>query len=333
MLQRALRLLKAWALVLLSSPLLAQEWEPPSCGSPAGWSRSQSVFNSTASGFRRVAGHRYFSPPSSQSSRHGPTWSQDPGLRNARDGELLAPAPINYRLPGEFERQGTLFLGCGELATFFPDVLADVVDAVRHRVDVAALVVDDAGRQVVVDILRKRGLPTDAVRYVETPHDTMWIRDYGPLFVRRTSDGQAVVIDTDYQRFARPRDDHAPHIVAAQLQVATVKAPVAMEGGNLLSNGQGVCLSTTVLLDCNQKRGYTEDHVRDLLREYFGAEQTLFLEPLVGEPTGHVDMFAVFANADTVLVGEYDPFVDPVNAALLDRNAARLARVRLPRSA
>jgi agmatine/peptidylarginine deiminase len=241
------------------------------------------------------------------------------------------PAPVaEYRLPAEFERQGTIFLGCSELATFYPDLLADVVEAVRHRIDIAALVVNAEGGKAVADILINRGLPTDAVRYVEVPHETMWIRDYGPLFVRRKSDGQAVVVDADYERFARPKDDNAPAVLASQLHLAAVRAPVSLEGGNLISNGRGVCLTTTTLLTRNQERGCDEERLRNLLRLFFGAEETVFLEPLSGEPTGHVDMFAVFTDPGTVVVGEYNPFVDPVNAAILDLNAARLAQVRGP---
>ncbi len=240
------------------------------------------------------------------------------------------PPPSPDRLPGEFERQGTIFLGCGELSVFFPEILADIVEAVRHRVDVAALVNNDEGRKAVSDILTSRGLPDDAVRYVEAAHDTMWVRDYGPLFVRRVDDGRAVVVDADYERFSRPNDDNAPQAVASQLRLTAIKAPLSLEGGNLLSNGHGLCITTTTLLDRNRQRGYSEEDVRRLLAEYFGATETLFLEPLSGEPTGHVDMFAVFTDPNTVVVGQYDPFVDPTNAAILERNAARLAQARGP---
>jgi hypothetical protein len=57
----------------------------------------------------------------------------------------------------------------------------------------------------------------------------------------------------------------------------------------------------------------------------------VFLEPLVGEQTGHVDMFATFVSSDVVVVGEYSPDADPLNAEILDRNAQRLAAVRTSR--
>jgi agmatine/peptidylarginine deiminase len=322
-----LRLAAAWAVFFLPSILPAEE-PPAPRGVSYGWTRAYRPDDAWLIPPAPPAVEALFDPPQVEPLPIEAPAIEIPRLEAASDP--AAPPQDSYRLPGEFERQGTIFLGCGELATFYPDLLADVVEAVRHRVDVAALVVNAEGGKEVSEILVARGLPADAVHYVEIPHETMWIRDYGPLFVRRDSDGQAVVVDADYERFSRPKDDNAPAVLASQFQLAAVRAPVSLEGGNLISNGRGLCLTTTTLLERNRERGCDEEHLRNLLRQFFGAGETVFLEPLSGEPTGHVDMFAVFTDPDTVVVGEYDPFVDPVNAAILDRNATRLSQVRGP---
>jgi agmatine/peptidylarginine deiminase len=87
-------------------------------------------------------------------------------------------------------------------------------------------------------------------------------------------------------------------------------------------------LTTTAILENNTHRDLDEMDIGRLLHDYFGARQTVYLERLDGEPTGHVDMFAAFVSRDTVVVGTYDPNVDPLNAALLDRNATRLGEIR-----
>jgi agmatine/peptidylarginine deiminase len=102
-----------------------------------------------------------------------------------------------------------------------------------------------------------------------------------------------------------------------------------LDGGNLLSNGQGLLLATTALLDENLPHDCDEAKVRAILGEYLGGAHVEFLEPLVGEPTGHVDVFAVFTGAQTVVVGACDPVIDPLNAQILDGNAARLAGLHL----
>ncbi len=102
-----------------------------------------------------------------------------------------------------------------------------------------------------------------------------------------------------------------------------------IEGGNLISNGRGICITTQQVLDANADHA-DEATVREWMQECYGAEQAVFLEPLSGEPTGHVDMFATFVSPYTVVVGRFDVESDPINAALLDRNADRLARVTTP---
>jgi agmatine/peptidylarginine deiminase len=56
----------------------------------------------------------------------------------------------------------------------------------------------------------------------------------------------------------------------------------------------------------------------------------VFLEELQHEVTGHVDMFATFLSPNLVVVAQCSPESDPVNAAILDRNAQRLASLGAP---
>ena len=46
---------------------------------------------------------------------------------------------------------------------------------------------------------------------------------------------------------------------------------------------------------------------------------------LIREPTGHVDLFVQLAAEDHLLIGRYDPEVEPANAALLDETAEWLS--------
>jgi agmatine/peptidylarginine deiminase len=163
---------------------------------------------------------------------------------------------------------------------------------------------------------------------VQVPHDTMWVRDYGPVFVQLGRSRRAV-IDTGYHVIDRDNDDAVPVAAAAMWHVSIFHAPMTFEGGNLLSNGCGLCVTTTRVALQNFADEDAHDAMRDAFEQYFGAEETIFLEPLVGEATGHVDMFAAFTDPGTIVVGSYDPEVDPVNAEILDRNAARLAGVPL----
>jgi agmatine/peptidylarginine deiminase len=234
--------------------------------------------------------------------------------------------PADVRLPGEFERQETILLAYNDLVSMYPDLFLALARALRSSTRVSVLV-DQGQSELLDELLTERDQQDLQLDRVQVPHDTMWVRDYGPLVIKDRT-GRRTVVDADYLQFGRPLDDAAPSLVAGARRLDLVPLHIDLEGGNLLSNGQGLLLSTTAVLDANGAQGRDDRHVEEFFRQFFGGE-VAFLEPLDGESTGHVDMFAFFTSADTVVVGAYDFDADPVNAAVLDRNAARLARLRL----
>jgi len=239
------------------------------------------------------------------------------------------PAQTDWEFPtrcvvGDFERQSALLLGCNELEPLFPKEMIEIVAAIIERLPLVGIVDDEAQRRKVVTRLCDWGLPAHLMTFVKIPVQAMWVRDYGPQFVRR-ADGSVVILDAEYIQTDRPECDEAPEELASLLHVPVVKVPAWIEGGNLLSNGRGLCLTTNGLVERNAKRGLSPSDLGWILNHYYGFEQAVVLDRLSWEPTGHVDMFATFTSPDTVVVGEYDAAVDPTNALILDRNAERLA--------
>jgi len=223
------------------------------------------------------------------------------------------------RVPGEFEQQEALVLAAGGLAEEYPAILSSIITAAQRRIKLVGLVANSQKRKAVLQMLRRTGLPSSALILIETPHDTIWVRDYGPVFVQ-TSGTQRVAMDAEYVCPDRAWDNEAPAVIAPLFHCTVVRLPMVLEGGNFLSNGQGICLTTTKTLGQN-----AEAVVSRTFGECFGSNQTVFLEPLSREPTGHVDMFALFTAPNVVVIGAYQPNVDPENAEILDRNALRLA--------
>ncbi len=248
-----------------------------------------------------------------------PSWPR--GWRAVR----AAMSTPRYRLPGEFEHQRAFVVSCHEFIDDMPELLANIVAQLQGHVEVIALVNDVSEYQRAKDNLVQHGVTLDSVQFAEVPHDTMWCRDYGPIMVQGPR-GAVAAVDTEYVRGVRPQDDDVPIELSRQLHVPMMIAPLRIEGGNLLSNGQGLCITTRHVLETNADQ-QDEYAVRGALRQCFGAEQIVFLEPLSGEPTGHVDMFATFTSPTTVVVAKADPDEDFENAEILDRNAERLARV------
>lgn len=239
-------------------------------------------------------------------------------------------------MPGEFERQDAILLAWDETDPSAQTAQTDVVRAIWRKVPVILLVSSAEAQRSAARVLRQAGLPRRAVRYVRVAVDTVWARDYGPATVRTQIapfgvEKRASLVNAEYERSERPNDDDIPLVLGPLLGMQTIEAALRIEGGNLLSNGAGLCITTRKVVDDNADRGYDEEQVAQLIKTAYGADEVLVLEPLVGEPTGHVDMFATFTAVNHVIVGQFSADDDPLNAEILDRNAQRLALVVTPR--
>ncbi len=230
---------------------------------------------------------------------------------------------------GEFEPAAALMLSCRELADQFPEVLTGVVSALAGRVPVICLFTDASDRQAAVQRLTEAGLDPAAVQFAAVSTDTMWLRDYGPVFVRYP-DGKAGVVDSDYSPAecdgdVRWRDDLAPRLLGEMLGLPVAGLPLRLPGGNLLTNGEGLLVTTSAVLRENADRQYGADRIRRILARELGIHTWVCVDELDGERTGHVDMFATFLAPDVAVVARMDPAADPANAAALDTAATALA--------
>ncbi len=283
-----------------------------------------------------LAGRAVWADESASGFAYPLIWAEgsEPALSNdlpAMPGDFSTPHQPGLAqwtsVPADFEPMEALVLSAGLLAQQDPDLLAQMVEALHEQIRLVGLVSDGRQRQKVEKILADRKLLGRAIRLVEIPHNTLWIRDYGPIFFR-LPDLHSAAYDAEYPDPRRRLDDVVPTRLAALFGASVFPLPMVLEGGNLLTNGQGLALTTQTAM-LRQVGGYvSEASFRQLLSQHLGIDSLVILEPLHGEPTGHVDMFACFTGPDTVLVGQYDPKEDPENAALLDRNAAILAGCR-----
>lgn len=130
--------------------------------------------------------------------------------------------------------------------------------------------------------------------------DTPWIRDYGPLELQ--ANGEISWLDMIYAPEDRPRDNALPALLSEVFETPQPAEPqLNLEGGGLISNGEGLC-------------GMTEASLQDLGLPGAGAEQwATFLETigcrtlarlpeLPSEATGHADMLAQFLSPHQVAI-------------------------------
>jgi agmatine/peptidylarginine deiminase len=253
-----------------------------------------------------------------------------PGVLAADEHDMRTAARRAPVLLGDLQEQCALVVVADRLAESAPETLIQLVAAFRSRIDLVGVVEDAEGRVRVERLLSNRGFPAESLRFIQTRTDSLWIRDFGPVFVESSTGGLSA-FDFRYVRRSdaavRQRDDDAGRPIAAHFPIPLTSDSSILEGGNLVSNGRGVLLTTTLALNANIVRGHESATVVQTLRHRLGCRTIVVLESLHGEPTGHVDMFACWTDPQTVVLASCEPAADPRNAGILDRNAKLLAEV------
>ncbi|MDV6031930.1 MAG: hypothetical protein F9B45_17935 [Phycisphaera sp. RhM] len=163
-------------------------------------------------------------------------------------------------------------------------------------------------------------------RVLET--EVPWFRDSGPI-VSTAPGGQAIWFDslltrrnTDF----RPICDSLPERIVDDGTTLISRTPLRVEGGMIISNGQGLTITSEAMLRKNQDYGFSFDAITRELQRICGAKKLVVIKSLEDEPTAHVDMFLTFVDPVTVVVGRYADPDDP-NAAILDEVARQLSEM------
>jgi agmatine deiminase len=161
----------------------------------------------------------------------------------------------------------------------------------------------------------------------------VWIRDYGPIFVKRTGRGSASVAATKWKFNSWGNkyddllmDDATGSEIARSAGLKTFETGVVLEGGSIDANGRGTLLTTEqCLLNKNRNPQLGKAKLEELLHDFLGVSSFVWLERgIEGDDTdGHVDDVARFVDENTVVcMTEEDP--GDANHEVLERNQAIL---------
>lgn len=240
------------------------------------------------------------------------------------------------RLVGEFEEQRAIMLSVGDWQPQHYPILGDLVDKTAGHANLLVLYSNEKQLVSVLGFLEKQNRVTSHVKFLQKDLNTIWLRDFGPK-IAETQNGKAMSIDFYYEG-TRPKDDEFPESWASQTGAELNHVPWTLQGGNLLSNGKGLSIASTRILQDNRVQFRStrpgvnpiveqQNYVIRQFKLYCNIKQLVLLEPLQHEATQHVDMFATFLAPDLVVVADVDPRLDPQNSQILNRNAQRLSQI------
>ncbi len=171
----------------------------------------------------------------------------------------------------------------------------------------------------------------ERVELFDHPHNDVWCRDHGPIFVKHKQTGEVAVTDWEFNAWGGKfppwdADNAIPERIATALGLRRFQGGMILEGGAIEINGAGQLLTTeAVLLNPNRNRGMEREEIEQRLCDGLGVSEILWLKQgIEGDDTdGHIDDLARFIDPQTVLAC-IDPNSTSPNQKILADNFARL---------
>lgn len=173
----------------------------------------------------------------------------------------------------------------------------------------------------------KERIDTSNIRFVDHSLNSIWIRDYAPIWLKSRKNGSFVLANFPYgaNYFGKQeQDDQFSSFLSKVLQIPLVldfprqQIQLYFDGGNLMVDEDNYCYTAL--------RGdddFTPGGRIDLLKQ-INCKDVVFMTPIPQEPTGHVDTFMKFLPGKRALLARYSlsPFKEAMEAnkkQLLDR--------------
>lgn len=240
------------------------------------------------------------------------------------------PRDLGFAMPAEWEPHAATWMSWPADDDLWFGHLSGV------REEFAALVATIARFEPVHLLVRDSESEADArarlsganVTYHRVPLDDVWMRDNGPIFVKRGDD--VAFVNWRFNawggKFNWEHDDRVPEYVAQYLDAAHWDCPHVLEGGALEITGDGVGLTTrSCLLTETRNPGLGEEGYTFLLNDYLGTRKWLWLEGgLENDHTdGHIDTITRFTDPKTI-VSSVESNPDDANHAVMKRNLEAL---------
>ena len=239
---------------------------------------------------------------------------------------VIRSEPLEGRtLRGDYEAPDRVLLVFTETWATATRVIAE--QALESGADVSIVLEIENPRwkldRIVRDLGRRYG---DRISVFDGSVDTPWVRDWGPIQLRR--DDRPLWLDADYDDANRRQDDETPVLLGRAFSTEVVELPWPLDGGAFISNGAGLCVLTREYLDM-QGIVWDERDLADLLTQ-IGCRATALVPTLLGEATKHADMIAQFVAPDRLLM---TTLIDELDGDSEDSLRLRAAELGIRRAA
>ena len=206
------------------------------------------------------------------------------------------PPPAPIRQPAEFEPME------GVLIRYSFGISYQIIAEMAEDVEVVTIVANTAEQNYVISQYQSHGVNLDHCSFLIAPTESYWTRDYGPWFIINGNNEQGIV-DHIYNR-PRPNDDQIPLKFGNWRGVPVYGMSLVHAGGNYMTDGQGIAVSTDLIFDDDENPGLTQEELEQIAEEYLGITTYHVVPDVLGAYIQHIDCWAKFLAPDIIMIIE-----------------------------
>jgi agmatine deiminase len=270
-------------------------------------------------------------------------------MANPQSVNTSTPAGPGYSMPAEWEPHAATWLAWPHHEADWPGkmeavrwVYGEMVRKISPGELVRILIRHRAEQKLAANYLKRAGCDLKRVEFVVHPTNRGWMRDSGPIHVRRRK-FETAIVHFHFNAWAKhddwQKDTRIPEMAAKLLKKPLFDAQFngrnfIIEGGGIEVNGRGTLLTTE---ECYlhpkiqvRNPGMTKAQYDETFRKFLGVKNVLWLRkgPAGDDTHGHIDDICRFVNSKTlVLIRETNK--RDVNYKPLAENWERIRDLRL----
>jgi agmatine deiminase len=211
-----------------------------------------------------------------------------------------------YRPRGEFETIDAVLITWPDTPVLVDEFITMIKTIHAGQAWVYFLVKSPFEQRRISRTLGENGVDLGRISWITSRRNSMWVRDYGPVFLYDRAGSWAVA---DFHYFSnRPADDRTPVRFASLFGAPVVDRQrrenvVFTEGGNLMTDGLGAIVYSSRTYSGNPRTdpGTIDARIGSALQ----STRAFVPDPPSLDGTGHVDMFLKIIKSDTVVIGRY----------------------------
>jgi len=227
-----------------------------------------------------------------------------------------------FIMPAEWEEHKATWLAWPNDDDYFDariekieKIYLKIISALHKDELIKLVVLNQSVEERVSNLLKENGVDLLQIIFYQTDYVDVWMRDYGPTFLKKNNEIAWVKWHYDGygEKFPELFKDNEVFLnLKKQVGFDMHSVDMAMEGGAIDVNGTGTVLTTEECLILNRNKGKTKEDTELIFKEALGVSKIIWLNKgLFNDHTdGHIDEVARFIGPSKIVCSYEDNIGD-----------------------